>query len=314
MRFKVGDKVRIKDECVGNNYYDHLWFNEEMEKFKDRKLTIQEISGNHYWIVENIYFYNDAMLEPFEFKVGDEVVFIKDTLNYYGNVGRITYVKKMAKNKFNIIIELVELGNNIILNHKTLDELLYTIELLKDFNEQKPNLEEPKLEVQDLSDYKLTYEGNITIDASKISINTSNLGLPNIIGGENKMDILEIYKERKIEEITNKYAKIEREVIENDEVHKIIEETENRLNVLLDRDEDNEVKLYFDEYEHKTLIKLKELALNEANERNDLDTLIDEIKAQLEISDSYVTTIEIYKNYGILDKEGKIYNGEKSKK
>ena len=77
MRFKVGDKVRIKDECKINETYGKLYFTGSMEQLKGRLLIISQICPDirSYCIKEDdICYYSDEMLEPFEFKVGDEVV------------------------------------------------------------------------------------------------------------------------------------------------------------------------------------------------------------------------------------------------
>lgn len=130
------------------------------------------------------------------------------------------------------------------------------------------------------------------------------------------MDILEIYKRRKLDLIEDKYNKLEDKIKEEDEIQKILLDAENQINVLLNRNEENRINIWTDssKYTIETQEKLKELYIEKNKEFESLDSLVDEVKAQLEIADSYKTTIEIYKNYGILNKEGKIYNGEKSKK
>lgn len=71
MRFKVGDKVRVRTDLVANEYYGSRNFVRDMEQFKGKEFTIEKVfdytqayhlSGGIYWN------WTDGMLEPVEEK------------------------------------------------------------------------------------------------------------------------------------------------------------------------------------------------------------------------------------------------------
>lgn len=64
MKFKIGDKVRIKNDLVRGKIYDDLIFFAEMEKYKGKIFTInEEIDIDNYELEDNEYVYNSLMLE-----------------------------------------------------------------------------------------------------------------------------------------------------------------------------------------------------------------------------------------------------------
>lgn len=66
MRFKVGDKVRVKEGLVGGNTYGDVYFGFGMEKYCGKCFVVEQIYGT------NVYYLNEAkawrfsgdMLEP----------------------------------------------------------------------------------------------------------------------------------------------------------------------------------------------------------------------------------------------------------
>lgn len=78
MKFKVRDKVKIKDDLiVGNRYGDDIYINEMKDFCGNNILTIREIvdtvAKKGYKIENSIYFYTEEMLEPVEIKETIEV-------------------------------------------------------------------------------------------------------------------------------------------------------------------------------------------------------------------------------------------------
>ena len=126
--------------------------------------------------------------------------------------------------------------------------------------------------------------------------------------GENYMKILEIYKERTLKEIENNYDKLIKDVLAEDNVQKIIEETENQLNVLLDRPEERKISLGCEYlFEPKTQEKIEKLKEKRKQEKDIVEKLIEEVRARLEICDDNETSkVAVLKEYEILDKDGKI--------
>ncbi|BBK61876.1 hypothetical protein A9CBEGH2_08160 [Amedibacterium intestinale] len=67
MKFKIGDKVKLKDDLVVRERYEEISFLEEMECFKGEVLTIKSINkrGN-YRLNEAPFFWSPSMFELVE--------------------------------------------------------------------------------------------------------------------------------------------------------------------------------------------------------------------------------------------------------
>lgn len=67
MRFKVGDKVRVKEDLEVNEFYNHFLFVPRMEKQKGKIVTIMKVYSdtNSYMIMEDLgrYVWTEEMLE-----------------------------------------------------------------------------------------------------------------------------------------------------------------------------------------------------------------------------------------------------------
>lgn len=138
--------------------------------------------------------------------------------------------------------------------------------------------------------------------------------------GENYMKILGIYSRKAHFVIEKKYDELEKEVRENDNVNKIIQDASNQINVLLDRDEKNAISLvpsgiYSELLEPNNSEKILELKRDREREERNIEKLMEEVEARLEIcdDDEYSKT-EVLKAYGILTSEGKIAEYKTEKK
>ena len=81
MKFKVGDKVRVKkDLVVGHDYgEDRLYFNSEMEVLRGKVFTVK-YCNNFCYILEGAggWGFNEAMLEPVNDAVPEKLVIYRD--------------------------------------------------------------------------------------------------------------------------------------------------------------------------------------------------------------------------------------------
>lgn len=125
----------------------------------------------------------------------------------------------------------------------------------------------------------------------------------------NCKDLINIYFVRMERRILEEKRNKDKEIKENDEIQKLLEDTENQINVMLDRDEERRFCLptiytYTDETD-KALID-NEIETDRKIE--ELHQLKEEVDAQLSIipEDKYEVAVEVLKNYEILDKKGKI--------
>lgn len=66
MRFKVGDKVRVKESLVGGNTYGDIYFGFSMEKYCGKCFVVEKIYGtNVYGLNEaKSWRFSEDMLEP----------------------------------------------------------------------------------------------------------------------------------------------------------------------------------------------------------------------------------------------------------
>lgn len=133
------------------------------------------------------------------------------------------------------------------------------------------------------------------------------LKLNNKVKEEKEMNILEIYKERKIKTLEKELSEAKKAVIEEDEIQKIIIEMTNQVNTILENEDSNtRYESHPNLYTLKTETKLDELNDKYNEQIEELRSTLDEIRALFELTDDYNERIKILKNYDILDKKGKL--------
>ena len=133
------------------------------------------------------------------------------------------------------------------------------------------------------------------------------LKLNNKVKEEKEMNILEIYKKKKIKTLEKEFSKAKKAAIEEDEIQKIIIEMTNQVNTILENeDSDTRYESHPNLYTSKTEAKLDELNDKYHEQIEELRSTLDEICALFELTDDYNERIKILKNYDILDKKGKL--------
>ena len=65
-KFKVGDKIKVREGLVADKYYDNVSCDSSMAKMGGRVLTINCVKSSHYGVEENTFYWTDEMLEPAE--------------------------------------------------------------------------------------------------------------------------------------------------------------------------------------------------------------------------------------------------------
>lgn len=136
----------------------------------------------------------------------------------------------------------------------------------------------------------------ITIDKNKIDISVKE---------KNTMKILELYKNRNLDSINEKYDNLRDEVIKEDKIQKLLLDTENEINVLLNREENNRIKLDLDEeiYTNETEQKLQELENKLYKEKTDLNKKVKTLESLFELTEDYKERVNILQKYEVLDKK-----------
>lgn len=155
----------------------------------------------------------------------------------------------------------------------------------------------------DITDINIPDYTSIVLDEMERNL----LKLKNKVKEEEEMDILEIYKERKIKTLEKEFSEAKKAAIEEDEIQKIIIEMTNQVNTILENeDSDTRYESHPNLYTSKTEAKLNELNDKYHEQIEELRSTLDEIRALFELTDDYNERIKILKNYNILDKKGKL--------
>ena len=75
MKYKVRDKVRVRNSLIIDDYYNGFEFTREMKQFEGKEITINEVLDDYYLIKEDnqSFGWNDEMLEPIEERKGMKI-------------------------------------------------------------------------------------------------------------------------------------------------------------------------------------------------------------------------------------------------
>lgn len=74
MKYKVGDKVKVRSDLNYEKYSEGVPFTSEMDKFKGTVLEVRKIVGGFYEMVGIPYIFTDEMLEPVEGMSAEEAI------------------------------------------------------------------------------------------------------------------------------------------------------------------------------------------------------------------------------------------------
>ena len=64
MKYKIGDKVRVKKDLEPGNFYGRVYYSSDMNKFKAMECVVTNIYDGTYNINNSEYGFSDEMLEP----------------------------------------------------------------------------------------------------------------------------------------------------------------------------------------------------------------------------------------------------------
>jgi hypothetical protein len=81
MKYKVGDKVKVRSDLKCEEYYGGITFISEMNRFKGMEFTIARVNyGGYYEVLETPYNFTDEMLEPVEEMSAEEAIRIQNEM------------------------------------------------------------------------------------------------------------------------------------------------------------------------------------------------------------------------------------------
>ena len=64
MKYKVGDKVRVRKDLEAGNFYGRVYYSSDMNKFKAMECVVTNIYDGTYNINDSEYGFSEEMLEP----------------------------------------------------------------------------------------------------------------------------------------------------------------------------------------------------------------------------------------------------------
>ena len=68
MKFKVGDRVKVRKNLIKGRIYGKWDFGSSMEEWKNKTMTITDVFSDCYRVKENDWSWTDEMLEDVEEK------------------------------------------------------------------------------------------------------------------------------------------------------------------------------------------------------------------------------------------------------
>ena len=104
MKYKIGDKVRVRKDLEPGNFYGRAYYSSDMNKFKAMECVVTNIYDGTYNINDSEYGFSDEMLEPvddlLEYAL-EKLGMTKEELENEMNRDKedIAFVKKCIKDK-----------------------------------------------------------------------------------------------------------------------------------------------------------------------------------------------------------------------
>ena len=104
MKYKIGDKVRVRKDLEPGNFYGRVYYSSDMNKFKAMECVVTNIYDGTYNINNSEYGFTDEMLEPvdelLEYAL-EKLGMTKEELENEMNRDEedITFVEKCMNNK-----------------------------------------------------------------------------------------------------------------------------------------------------------------------------------------------------------------------
>ena len=106
MKYKIGDKVRVKKDLEPGNFYGRVYYSSDMNKFKAMECVVTNIYDGTYNINDSEYGFSDEMLEP-----------VDDLLEYA--LEKLGITKEELENEMNRDKEDMEKAKEMVrLNHE----------------------------------------------------------------------------------------------------------------------------------------------------------------------------------------------------
>lgn len=86
MKFKVGDKVKVKTRLKVDNYYGGQCFNSDMKRLEGQILTIETVNYSDYAVKENTWYWTDEMLTKATIDASEINVNVNDLVDIFKTI------------------------------------------------------------------------------------------------------------------------------------------------------------------------------------------------------------------------------------
>lgn len=163
MKYKVGDKVRVKTDLVVDKTYGGVCFVKNMAHWRGHIVTISRIGDYFYKIEENLYPFDynwtdemfEDVVETKRYKVGDKVKVREDLIDCE-TYDEINYVSDMDEWKGKIVtISYANDNYYEIAEDNQTDKWMWSAEMFEDVSDD--NVGEIKARTVDVGYYLNTY-------------------------------------------------------------------------------------------------------------------------------------------------------------
>nr|DAH34777.1 MAG TPA: hypothetical protein [Bacteriophage sp.] len=141
MKYRAGDKVKVRSDLKCEEYYGGVPFTSEMNKFKGMEFTIARVNnGGDYKVLETPYTFANEMLEPVEEMSAEEAIrtfgeFCDDTACWHCPIKEIDREHTCADIKINHPKEIVKIIKQWKADHekKPIEtEFIYIVRIIED--------------------------------------------------------------------------------------------------------------------------------------------------------------------------------------
>lgn len=243
----------------------------------------------YFWNSEELHIYDtflDAILQAKK-NPNSNIFISEDLFNKFRDLMSRTDFLEKYKNETNL-----KFGINDTIIHYNQDLLPFKTKYLISYDLLRKNID-----IIPVLNEKITKETNL-----------QNISIGNINKEENNMlKILEIYKEKKTREIEQKYDAQLEDLEFNDPAQILINETEEKLKEILETDKVM-ISVNSDTVNvtPETIEKRNAIIDIIHKEKEELNNVIREIEALLELAPNYEEKLQILRDYGIIDKKKNI--------
>ena len=101
MKYKIGDKVKVRKDLEPGNFYGRVYYSSDMNKFKAMECVVTNIYDGTYNINDSEYGFSDEMLEP-----------VDDLLEYA--LEKLGMTKEELENEMNANKEDIEKAKEMV--------------------------------------------------------------------------------------------------------------------------------------------------------------------------------------------------------